>query len=69
MPDQTSQSDQRTTADWLELISEILPDEFPELKPELKLHFLVKAANSVFDVPGDYVLVDGNLTLIQLLAD
>ncbi len=50
-----------------------LPMDFETLKPEQKLHFLVKGViesmEQKCDLVGNYLLANGDLTLIQLLTD
>lgn len=63
-----------TKAEILTEISNKLPDDFDNLvEPQHKLHFLVKATNEVLeehcDLQGEFVLVDGSMTLLQLLQD
>ena len=69
MPDQTKQSKPMTSVEVLESIKALLPAEFDTQDPLSQLDLLVKAANETLKPEGDWVLVNGNLTLIQLLEN
>lgn len=69
MPDQTNQSNQVTTAELLQQVCEGLPEDFVSVEPEMKMHHLIMVASKVFNVPGDWVLVDGSRTLLELLQE
>ena len=67
--EQTIRSPPKTTAEIMQQLVEQLPTTFAEEKPEMQLHYLVKAANEILDVPGEWVLINGNMTLIELLKE
>lgn len=55
-------------------ISNRLPEDFDALEdPKHKLHFLAKATNEVMEefcgLEGQFILVDGSMTLLELLED
>lgn len=56
-----------TTPEVLKQIQDKLPQDWATMSPEHKLHFLLKAADEVLKMGGKWILVDGTMTLLQLL--
>lgn len=55
------------TAEILIKVAEKLPDDFPNLSPELQMHHLVLVSNDILGLEGHYILLDSTLTLKELL--
>lgn len=57
-----------------EILTEVnnkLPQEFDQLEPQLKLHHLLMGITKTLEencgLTGEWILVDGNQTLLELL--
>lgn len=53
----------------LQQISDNLPDGWEEMSGEHQLHFLVKAFTDSWSLNGEWILVNGNMTLLELLEE
>ena len=56
-----------TTSEILKQIQDKLPEDWATVEPEHNMHFLLLGANDVLKLGGKYILVDGTMTLLQLL--
>lgn len=59
---------QERTAEILIKIGKKLPENYADLSPELKMHYLVLSANQVLDPPDDYILIRANMTIKEALS-
>lgn len=56
-----------TTNDLLENIKHELPENWSNMEPELQLHHLLLAADEVLQPSGDFILLNKNITVAELL--
>lgn len=59
----------KTTEELLQQIKQHLPDGWPDMESIHQLHFLMVAADDVLKPGGNWILVDGNMTLKEALSD
>ena len=57
----------QTTDEILAEIKEKLPENFDGLSGEEKLSLLLQAADAVLGIEGTWILVNGDLTLLELM--
>lgn len=50
-----------------EKILEHLPDDWETMQPEQKLDCWMKAFDHVVEVSGNWILINGDMTLLQLM--
>ena len=64
----TDDNHAQTLQEIFEAIQYGLPGGWLDLREDLRLHHLLKAVNGVLKPIGNWILVDGDLTLLDLLS-
>lgn len=64
-----SENQNLSTEDFLIELKNKLPENWPSMSEDLRLHHLMKATNEVLKPLGSWVLVNADMTLLELIGE